>query len=226
MVAEVTQSLKFITAPYLSSVRIASTIIFSSAITSRNSHQRGHEHKEQADADRYYEVVVNRRVEFDDTGTDGCHHSTRKGEEREKTQYGHGYAGEGPLPGLPVVDAVPAKANTGKRGNAVKDCKGNEGRNDYGDRKQDDAGKGAYAKEERSLPWQGIRAISVLHERRQERDSVPPEDKVDKDHTCQEGSCNDRDDRDMVKKEDQPGNAKTKTEMDKLTDDLPHDDIP
>jgi hypothetical protein len=30
----------------------------------------------------------------------------------------------------------------------------------------------------------------------------------------------------MVKREDQRGDAKTETEMDKLTDDLPHDDIP
>jgi hypothetical protein len=124
------------------------------------------------------------------------------------------------------VDAVPAKANTGKRGNAVKDCEGNEGRDNDRDRKQDDAGKGTHAKEERSLPRQGIHAISILHERREERDGITPEEEVDKDHPDQEGSCNDRDDRDMVKEEDQPGDAKTKTEMDKLTDNLSHDNIP
>jgi len=182
--------------------------------------------QEYADPHGYHEVIVNRREKFDDPGTDRCHHSTRKGEKREEAQYGHGYAGEGPLPGLPVVDTVPAKPFAGKCGNAVEDREGNEGRNDNGYRKQDDAGKGAHAKEERPFPREGIAAVTKLHERRQDRDGIPPEDEVDKDHTNQEGSCNNGDGSGMVKKEDQPGDAKTKTEMDKLTDNLPHDDIP
>lgn len=69
---------------------------------------------------------------------------------------------------------------------------------------------------------QGIAAIPVLHERENDRDLIPPEDEVDKEHPDQEPSGKDRDNNGMVKEEDHRGDAKAETEVDELTDDLPH----
>lgn len=117
---------------------------------------------------------------------------------------------------------MPAIPSTDKRCYTVKDGQGNERRHDRGDRKQDDAGNGAHSEEERPLPWQGIAPVAVLNERGDDRDSMPAENEIDEDYPDQESSCKNCDNNGLVKEEDQRGDAKAETEVDCLTDDLPH----
>jgi hypothetical protein len=191
-------------------------------IASIISHEDRHQRKHNTNPDGYHQVIVNGREEFDNPCDDRYRRCTGRGEEGEKVREGHRDAGKGPLPGLPVADAVPSIPRPDKRGYAVEDCEGNERRHDCGDRKQDDAGKGAHGKEERPLPRQGIAPVAVLHERGDARDPVPAEDEVNEDYSKKKASRHNCDNNGVVKEEYQRGDAKAEAEVDELTDDLLH----
>src|SRR5512137_361632 len=117
---------------------------------------------------------------------------------------------------------MPAEPYAYKRGDTVENGKGNESRHDHGYRKQDEAGKSTDGEEERPLPRQGIAPVSELYERGDDRDRIPAENEIDKDNPDQEANGKDRENNSVVKEEDHSSDAKAETDVDELTDDLPH----
>jgi hypothetical protein len=117
---------------------------------------------------------------------------------------------------------VPAEPYASECGDAVENREGNESWYDNSDRKEDNTGKGADGKEERSFPRQGITTVTVLYERGDDRDMIPAEDNVNEDYSDQKASGHDGHNNSMVNKGDKGRDSKAETEMNELTDDLTH----